>query len=321
MQSEIGSPARQFYVSSSHFAELTLTGSATQPRLVASLQNGSEEIWTISLKAKGLVATGNAQRIINSTAGEGHARFSPDGRRLTFRSSRSGRSEIWLADSDGTNPRQLTHVSAYNTGFPHWSPDGQFIVFHARFPGEPQLYVVRVADGGVRQVTYNKPGFGTPSWSNDGQTLYSNAVTYGETNIYSVSVAGGAPKLLWEGADAVEAPGRELLLYDKEDKPGIYARSLTGDPTKNPEHLLMSDFQAPWGGFDPFEDGIYYVGYGTDGHPRAFRFYFFDNGKSVDIAPSPINLGMGLTVTPDRTRLAFSTKSRGNEDLVQIEIR
>ena len=146
MQAEIGSPARQFYVSSAHFAELALTGSAAQPRLVASLQTGIEEIWTISLSAKGLVATGNAQRIVEATAGEGNPQFSPDSRRLAFRSSRSGTSEIWLADSDGTNPRQLTHVSAYTASFPHWSPDGQSLVFHARFPGEPQLYVVRVSD-------------------------------------------------------------------------------------------------------------------------------------------------------------------------------
>ena len=123
-------------------------------------------------------------------------------------------------------------------------------------------------------MTYNKPGFATPSWSNDGQTLYANAYMNGETNIYNVSVAGGVPKLLWEGADVVEVPGRELLLYDKEDKAGIYGRSLTGDLANNPERLLVADFQAPWGGFYPFEDGIYYVGYASDGRPRGFSFLF-----------------------------------------------
>jgi Tol biopolymer transport system component/DNA-binding winged helix-turn-helix (wHTH) protein len=321
MQAEIGRPARPFYISAFGFSEITLAGSGPRPRLVASLQNKGAEVWILPLRAKGLAVNGNARRILPSTAGEGHPRFSPDGRRLAFRSSRSGASEIWLADSDGTNPRQLTHISAYAAGYPHWSPDGQFLVFHARFPGEPQLYVARVGDGVVRQVTRSKPGFATPSWSIDGRTLYANARIDGETGIYSVSAQGGVPKLLWRGADAVEAPGRKLLLYDKEDESGIYARSLTGDPAKNPERLLLADFQAPWGGFYPFEDGIYYVGYGSSGCPRAFRFYSFDTGKSVDIAPSPTNLDMGLTVTPDRTRLAFSTKSQGNEDLVQIETK
>jgi len=65
----------------------------------------------------------------------------------------------------------------------------------------------------------------------------------------------------------------------------------------------------------------YYVGDDFDGLPRAFRFYSFGSRKSVDVAPSPTNLSMGLTVTPDRTRLAYSTKSRGSEDLVQIEFQ
>ena len=322
MRSEAGGPAKSFYVSRSAFDELTLA--APGPRLVASVQNGSNDIWTIPLDAKGLTAAGNAQPTVQSTAGESHPRFSPDGRMLAFQSDRSGKSEIWLADSNGENPRQLTHLSAYIAGFPHWSPDGQFLVFHARVPEvheEPQLYVVRVQDGVTTQVTHGKPGLTTPSWSMDGQTIYANAFEGGETHIYSLPAAGGARRLLWEGADAVESPGRKLLIYDKEDKAGVYTRSLAGDPAQNPERLLVNDFFAPWGGFIPVEDGIYYVGYTAAGIPRAFRFHSFATGVSVDVAPAPANLDIGLTVTPDRSRLAYSTKAEGGQDLVEIELR
>jgi hypothetical protein len=242
MQAEIGKPARQFYVSSSQFAELTLAGSEARPRLVGSLQNGTEEVWTISLSAKGLVATGNVRRMVQSTAGESHPRFSSDGRWLAFRSNRSGRSEIWLADSDGANPRQLTHVSAYAAGFPHWSPDGQSLVFHARFPGEPQLYVVRVVDGVVQEITYSKPGLRR----HPGQTTVKLCTPMRPpmakpTFIVSLSQAA-CPSYCGKEPTPIEVPGRELLLYDKEDKSGIYARSLAGDPTKNPERLLVADF-------------------------------------------------------------------------------
>ena len=37
-----------------------------------------------------------------------HPRISPDGRTLAFVSDRSGARDIWLANPDGTNPRQLT---------------------------------------------------------------------------------------------------------------------------------------------------------------------------------------------------------------------
>ena len=246
MQAQVGGPARQFYASIAHFAELTLAGAAARPRIVASLKSSAREIWSISLRGNGLAASSVAQRIVPSTAGEGHPRFSPDGRQLVFQSNRSGASEIWVADSDGTNPRQITHTSAYAAGFPHWSPDGRFLAFHARFSGDAQLYVVRTADGVIKQISSGRPGLLTPSWSLDGKTLYANAPVNGETNIYRVSADGGAPTLLWKGADAIEVPGHELLIYDKEDESGIYGRSLVGDSQRNPERLFVSDFFAPW---------------------------------------------------------------------------
>ncbi|HXE13005.1 MAG TPA: protein kinase, partial [Bryobacteraceae bacterium] len=321
MRAEIGKPALPFYASTSPFSELTLANAGPRPRLIAALQNQNDEIWTLSLGSKGAHASANPKRIVFSTRGEGQPRFSPDGRWLAFRSGRSGTSEIWLADADGGNARQLTHLSAQIAGYPHWSPDGQSIAFHARFPAEPQLYTIRIPDGVVRQVTSSKPGFTVPSWSLDGKMLYACALVDGETQIYSVRASGGVPKLLWKGAEAIAVPKRNLLLYNKEDEWGIYARSLTGNAVKNPEHLLAADYRPPWGSLVAFEDGFYYAAYGPEGSPRAFRFYSFDTGKTVDVAPAPYNLSDGLSVTPDRTRLVFSTRSHEGEDLVQLETK
>src|SRR6185437_11708101 len=110
-----------------------------------------------------------------------------------------------------------THMSAYSVSHPHWSPDGQFIAFDARFPAEPQLYVVRLAGGVVRRITSGKPGWSGPSWSSDGKVLYACGFAHGETYIYGVAASGGIPALLWKGAETAEIPGRRLLLYNKED--------------------------------------------------------------------------------------------------------
>ena len=319
MEAEIGGPARPFYVSGSAFSELTLAG--LNLRLVASLQNRRREIWTMPLGSKGLTAPGNAHVIVQSSAGESHPRFSPDGRSMAFSSERSGAAEIWLADSDGENQRQLTHRSFYIAGYLRWSPDAQSVTFHARLPNDPQIYVVRVGDGSVKQITHNKPGFMGPSWSTDGKILYADALEDGKNRIYSMSASGDEPQFLSEGSSAIEAPGRKLLIYEKIDQKGIFGRSLVGNAPKNPERLLVEDYQSPWGGFYPVDDGIYYTGCASTGLPRAFRFYSFSTGKSVDIAPSPPNLDVGLTVTRDRTRLAYATKSQGSEDLVQIELK
>lgn len=57
-------------------------------------------------------------------------RFSPDGKRAVFQSTRSGLSQIWLIHMDGGEPKQLTtfHRGATN---PVWAPDGKHIFFSA----------------------------------------------------------------------------------------------------------------------------------------------------------------------------------------------
>jgi Tol biopolymer transport system component/DNA-binding winged helix-turn-helix (wHTH) protein len=320
METTIGGPARLLYLSDGEFSALTV--SAVSSRVIASLQNRRAELWSIPLIAGGMKAGGEPKPLVRSNAGEGQPRFSPDGRWLAFVSKRSGSPEVWLADSDGNNPRQLTHSSFYIAGYVRWSSDSRFLAFHARLPKDPQLYVVGIGDGVVRQVTRSGPGFTAPSWSMDGQTLYADTLENGTNRTYSVPVAGGAPRFLFlKASGAVEVPGRQLLIYEKADEPGIYARSLTGELTKNPEQLLVADYRPPSGGFQPVAEGIYYAGSDSHGVIRAIRFYSFATGRSVDVAPAPTQMGLSLAVTPDRTRMAYSDSSRRGEHLIQIEFR
>jgi len=138
--------------------------------------------------------------------------------------------------------------------------------------------------------------------------------------VSQLSAAGGAPQPLWSGCCAQEAPGRGLLLYAKFEQPGIYARSLSRDALKNPEIRLVNDFVPLDAGFEVVDDGIYYVECTPTGQPRAFRFYSFASGQSVDIAPTPPNYTSDLAVAPDRSSLAYTTAAKGSEDLVQFDI-
>jgi Tol biopolymer transport system component len=70
---------------------------------------------------------------ITSTRTDESAHYSPDGKRIVFRSARSGPDEIWACDADGSNAAQLTHTG--EAGSPHWSPDGGRITFDATVDG------------------------------------------------------------------------------------------------------------------------------------------------------------------------------------------
>ena len=91
--------------------------------------------------------------------------FSPTAAGWPLTSTRSGEREIWLADPDGSNAVQLTSMAAYATGYPHWSPDGERIVFHSNLEGQWEVYVIPAAGGKPRNLTSHPAVDRFPSFS------------------------------------------------------------------------------------------------------------------------------------------------------------
>lgn len=98
-------------------AELSSDGSQFIMRLIGRTQ---DDILTVSRDGK------QWREVTNDEPFDRYVRWSPDGKRIAFSSDRNGGGEVWVADSDGKNLKQLTFNSKGEaaTGFPVWSPDG-----------------------------------------------------------------------------------------------------------------------------------------------------------------------------------------------------
>ncbi|HEY0170521.1 MAG TPA: chitobiase/beta-hexosaminidase C-terminal domain-containing protein, partial [Pyrinomonadaceae bacterium] len=102
------------------------------------------------------IAYGNAQSIwaqrtfggsalrVTSGFGDMRPRFSPDGKKIVFQSSRDGQAEIYLVTVDGTGVLLRLTVNPAADTAPAWSPDGSKIVFTSLRDGAqaPALYVM-----------------------------------------------------------------------------------------------------------------------------------------------------------------------------------
>ncbi len=98
--------------------------------------------------------------------------MSPDGRRIAFRKILDGsNSEVFVADADGSNPRNLTHDPAFD-GWPAWSPDGTRIAFASNRGGNQQIYVMDADGSHVTRVVHKEGRATAPKWSPDGKALY-----------------------------------------------------------------------------------------------------------------------------------------------------
>src|SRR6476620_3903880 len=78
-------------------------------------------IWAIGMDGR------NERQITSSTDSESSPRFSPDGKYLSFTSSRPGKAkgnQVWLLDRSGGEAFQLTEIKGRLQGY-EWSPDSK----------------------------------------------------------------------------------------------------------------------------------------------------------------------------------------------------
>jgi serine/threonine protein kinase len=317
---EVGGSVRPIYTASGTLGGLTASWRTGRLRAIAASHTGNSYIWALPIDPVTHTVSGPAIPRVRSSAGNAFPRLSPDGRTLAFTSSRTGSGELWLADADGKNQRQLTRLDAYIVGYARWSPDGKQIAFHARLPEVPQIYVVD-PDGGVpRKVTSAAFGLFAPIWAMDGKHLFATGKADGKDEIFRVGVADGNAEPLFRGTESAPTPDGKSILYGKVTESGLFSRALKGDPSRNPEERLVDDFSVPPGAMWPVPSGIYYTGITLQGKQRAFRFFDYATHRSKDIAPS--GLGQGLTLSPDQHELLYSAiNDSSGDDLLLLEFQ
>ncbi|KAA9134045.1 hypothetical protein F3N42_00395 [Marinihelvus fidelis] len=124
---------------------------------------------------------GDEFRLVGSDGLDDGAEFTPDGQWVYFNSSRSGQMKIWRARADGSAPEKVTFGDDTRDWFPHFSPDGRWMVYIAFYtdidvndhpPNRRVELRIAPTDGSEPPRTLTKlfGGQGTinvPSWSPD----------------------------------------------------------------------------------------------------------------------------------------------------------
>lgn len=126
----------------------------------------------------------------SSSAHDKWARWSPDGKKISFISDRSGEEEIYLINQDGTGEvEQLTTGGQAMRYAPEWSPDGKRLAFSDK---DGKIYVLTIADKKLVEIADEKRGQVTDyAWSGDGGHL-----------AFSLGEASGANVIhIWSAAD------------------------------------------------------------------------------------------------------------------------
>ena len=199
-----GSDVRRLTDNPGYDAEATFAPDGSRI-IFTSLRDGDLDLYT--MKPDGT----DVRRVTREMGYDGGAFFSRDGKRIVWRASRPKTDEevaayrellkestirpmtleIFVADADGSNPRQVTRNGAANFG-PYFLPDGRRIIYASNV-ADPKgrnfdLWIVNDDGAGLEQVTFNPTFDGFPMFSPDGKQLVfasnRNDKVPGETNLF-----------------------------------------------------------------------------------------------------------------------------------------
>ncbi len=139
---------------------------------------------------------------------------------------------MWVCDSDGSHPIQLTSYGTL-TGSPHWSPDGKWILFESRRTGHGAVYVISAAGGEARQLTSGRADDIVSNWSRDGSRIYFASNRSGSMECWQMPIGeraeGGSPVEITHngGFQAEESIDGRWLYYSKQTG-GIWRMPIGG---------------------------------------------------------------------------------------------
>lgn len=199
-----GTDLRQLTETGAYNAEATLSPDGSRV-IFTSTRDGDVDIYTMNPDGSDI------RRVTTRVGYDGGAFFSPDGSQIVWRAQypetaadtadylrllgermvRPAKLEIWVANVDGTNPRQVTSLGGANFA-PFFHPDGRRIIFSSNHENPRgrgfDLYLIGTDGSGLTKITNFGEFDGFPMFSPDGSKLVfasnRHGTTPGETNLF-----------------------------------------------------------------------------------------------------------------------------------------
>ncbi len=274
-------------------------------RFVYKRMSWESNIWRCQIPT-GAVKPEPPSKLMPSTRAQETPQYSPDGKSIAYVAWTSGNGEIWVCDSDGMNPLQLTHLGGRAPSWPHWSPDGQRIVFDMASKGQRSLYVIPAQGGEIRQLTSTPFNEGSPTYSRDGRWIYFGSDRSGVGQVWKIPAEGGDAVQVTRngGSTPLESRDGKTVFYIRSEDRGI--GELWKVPVNGGDESRVLE-QVVQANFDVRQQGIYYISPTTEKETSApILFYDFARGKTKQIGTIRDEVEWGLTVSPDEQWILFT---------------
>lgn len=201
---------------------------------------------------------------------------------FVFISNRSGHDELWAADANFQNIRQLTHLESI-VRHPRWSHDGKKVAFVARFPHESRdaLTVLDVDTGRIQRLYEFEHVLGRPTWWHDDSKLVfresGNLQRFDLNNHEMISLTQNG------GIFGQSLPTGQVY-YSKGANHGLWLTDKTGKE----EQVISGDIFSPRYAWVVAPEGVYF--YNQEGQNHRLSRYDFSTGNIEHLLTIPPEL-------------------------------
>src|SRR5918995_3740012 len=303
------------------FVRANTAGGKLEPNDINGWYQEGGDIWSLEL------GTGRETRLIEDAVSP---TYSPIGGRLAFEASWGGARRIWVADSTGRNPRQITTDSseAVVHSTPRWSPDASKLAFRRIESIKSDIMAVDVGSQMLSRVTDDNAINMDPVWAPDGSHIYFTSSRGGGLNLWQILLdrggAAGPPVQLTTGAGddiqpSVAADGGRVAFAVRglnSDLWRLPVSPVTGLPTGQPTPVVKTTRVESRGAWSP--DGAS-IAFNSD---RLGEMNIWVRGVA-DSVERQLTRGPGgdyqPTWSPDGKRLVFFSARSGNADIWAVE--
>lgn len=222
--------------------------------------NQAPDIWSISILG------GAARKLVDN----GHEpAVSADGTQIAFLRGSNGAEELWLVQSDGSNPRRLLATNGMFLGSPTWAPDAGHLAllsgsYHAgSFNLDTRIEIVDPKTGHHEKLLALPRLNGGMAWTRAGRLLFSvreAPPNDDDSNLWFVKVDQksatlmGAPTRITRDTGAAHsvtatANGTRLAFFRSTWQPDVYTTEVSGTRLSPPKLLTLderTDFPYAW---------------------------------------------------------------------------
>ncbi len=272
-------------------------------------------LWSLTRNESGEY---DAAKWMATAAIEKHPSISPDGKYVAYLSNEGGNFEIWLADIDGKNKKELTQLEGDLPGNPRWSENSETIIFDLQRGNQSEIFRINIRGGGLTNLTNLPSNEQVAALSADGKELFFGSDRSGQWQIWKKDLETEELEQLTEstGYGLTLDHANNAFYYARWDTVGLWQYSFDTKDIKP----IANISPRLWGSIALGNNLVYAHGVGSppaiisvDMSKQIPTTIFTLEGKQ----PYP---NQSITATPDGSYIIFTQIDRSDSDIMIAEI-